>query len=153
MKTLTQHIHILSIISRLTAYPASRPSPPTQYIFIEETVQLNCSTRPGRARSLYSAEWNRNNIRIDNTAFSLSVPVQSVSQNGTIYQCTVTVQSCSPVSSCIAESRRTMVGAPFVVGGKCTLTRFWLATPHCCLVRQKAIGFLLNFISGCHSNN
>ena len=143
MKTL--HIHILSIISCLTAYPASRPSPPTQYIFIEETVQLNCSTRPGQARSLYSAEWNRNNIRINDTTFSLSVPVQNVSQNGTVYQCTVTVQSCSPVSSgrCPTASR-TAVGAPFVVGGKCTLTnRFWLANPDCCLVRQKTIGISL----------
>ena len=141
MKTL--HIHILSIISCLTAYPASRPSPPTQYIFIEETVQLNCSTRPGRARSLYSAEWNRNNILINDTNFSLSVPVRNVSQNGTVYQCTVTVQSCSPVAlgRCPTASR-TVVGAPFVVGGKCTLTnRFWLANPDCCSVRQRQLVF------------
>ena len=145
----------MAITSSHAAYPEPGRSPQTQYVLTGKTVQLNCSIQPGRARTLYSAEWNRNNIRIDNTAFSLSVSVQSVSQNGTVYQCTVTVQSCSPVSSgrCTAVTR-TALGDLFVVGGKCTLTnRFWLATPDCCLVRQKTIGFLLNFISGCHSNN
>ena len=73
---------------------------------------------------LYNAEWNRNNMRITPTTFSLSIPVRNVSQNGTVYQCTVTVQSCSPVSSdhCFAASR-TVVGdlITLVVGGECTL--------------------------------
>ena len=111
----------------LAAYPESSPSQ-TQYmyIFTEETARLNCSTQPGQARTLYSAEWNRNNIRIVNTTFSLSVPVKNVSQNGTVYQCTVAVQSCSPVSSgrCEAASR-TVVGdsITLVVGEPLRLTQ------------------------------
>ena len=89
----------------MQAYPESGRSSQTQYVFTGETAQLNCSIQPGRARSLYSAVWTRNNVRIDDTTFSLSVPIQNVSQNGTIYQCTVTVQSCSPISRCSTGNR------------------------------------------------
>ena len=107
-------------------YPESRPSQ-TQYmyIFTGEIARLNCGIRPGRARSLYSAEWNRNNQFV-NTTFSLSVPVQNLSQNGTVYQCIVTVQGCSP--GC---TPRILEGdsITLVVGGKYILTnRFRLAT-------------------------
>ena len=107
------------------AYPEQGRSPQTQYryVFTGETVQLNCNIQPGRARILYSAQWNRNNMQIADTTFSLSIPVQDVSQNSTVYQCTVAVQSCSPISSdrCAAASR-TAVGDPItlVVGGECT---------------------------------
>ena len=114
----------MAINSSHAAYPEQDRSPQTQYVFTRETAPLNCSIQPGQARLLYRVEWNRDDIRIDNTAFSLLVPVQNVSQNGTVYQCTVTVQSCSPVSSgrCAATSR-IVVGDPItlVVGGEYAL--------------------------------
>ena len=105
------------------AYPESGRSSQTQYVyvFIGETAQLNCSIQPGRARSLYRAEWNRNNRRIDDTDFSLSVPVQNVLQNETVYQCTVTVQSCSPISRCPNGNRIAVGDITLVVGGECIL--------------------------------
>ena len=116
----------MAITSSHAAYPEQGRSPQTQYVLTRETAQLNCSIQPGQARLLYSVEWNRDDIQIENTNFSLLVPVQNVSQNGTIYQCTATVQSCSPVSAgrCAAASR-TAVGDPItlVVGGEW----FWLA--------------------------
>ena len=115
-----------SIISCLTAYPEPGRSPQTQYVFTGKTVQLNCSIQPGRARSLYSVEWDRDDTRIVDTTFSIPVAVQNVSQNGTVYQCTVTVQSCSPFSSSSScrQSRRFVNGNPItlVVGGKYILT-------------------------------
>ena len=103
------------------AYPESGRSSQTQYVFTGETAQLNCSIQPGRARSLYSAVWTRNNVRIDDTTFSLSVPIQNVSQNGTIYQCTVTVQSCSPISRCSTGNRIAVGDSITLVGGECIL--------------------------------
>ena len=110
------------------ANPESSHSPQTQYVYVGETAQLNCSTQPGRARSLYRAEWTRNSTHlsnIPNTNFSLSVPVQDVSQNATVYQCTVIVQSCSPVShiSGCTTTEQSAVGdsITLVVGGECTL--------------------------------
>ena len=92
------------------------------YAFTGETAQLNCSIRPGRAFTLYSAEWSRNNRRIVDNAFSLMVLVQNVSQNGTIYRCDVAVKSCSPSSHCRTGNR--IAEGDFirlVVGGECTL--------------------------------
>ena len=103
------------------AYPESGRSSQTQYVFTGETAQLNCSTQPGRARSLYSAQWTRDNVRIDDTTFSLSVPIHNVSQNGTIYQCTVTVRSCSPISRCLTGNRIAVGDFITLVGGECTL--------------------------------
>ena len=107
------------------AYPESIHSPQTQYVYVGETAQLNCSIQPGRARTLYRAEWLRNNrllSNISNTNFSLSVPVQDVSQNGTIYQCSVTVQSCSPTSRCPAGNQIAEGDSiTLVVGGEYTL--------------------------------
>ena len=102
------------------AYPESGSSSQTQYVYVGETAQLNCSTQPGRARSLYRAGWTRNNRRIA-TTFSLVVPIQNVSQNGTIYQCTVTVQSCSPISRCPTGNRIAGDSITLVVGGECIL--------------------------------
>ena len=138
MKTHTHgaaYLFYLNFFFCLTAYPEDGRSPQTQtqYVFTEETAQLNCNIQPGRARSLYSVEWERSGTRIADTTFSISVAVQNMSQNGTVYQCSVTVEGCSP--SC---DRRFALGDPItlVVGGKCILTnRFQLATS---LVRQKA---------------
>ena len=121
-------LSILYIISSHAAYPESDGSSQTRYIFTGETAQLNCNTQPGRARSLYRAEWTLNNrhlFNIPDTNFSLSVPVQNMSQNGTVYQCTVTVQSCFPVSRICTTTERSAVGdtITLVVGGKCTLTK------------------------------
>ena len=126
MKTHTQ-LSLLSIISSHAAYPESGSSSQTQFLFTGETAQLNCNTQPGRAHSLYRAEWHRNNRRIPNipdTNFSLSVPVRDVSENGTVYQCTVTVRSCFPTSSisgCAVADRIAEGDAiTLMVGGKCT---------------------------------
>ena len=104
-----------------SAYPESGRSSQTRFFLIGETAQLNCSIQPGRARSLYSPQWTRNNVHIA-TTFSLSVPVRDVSQNGTIYQCTVIVRSCSPISRCPAGNRIAEGDSiTLVVGGECTL--------------------------------
>ena len=114
----------MAIISPHSAYPQQGRSPQTHYVFTGETGQLNCSIQPGQARSLYSVEWSRNDTRIDGTNFTLLVPVHNVSQNGTIYQCTVTVRSCSPVflDRC-ATASEIASGDPItlVVGGECIL--------------------------------
>ena len=106
------------------AYPEFSRSSQTQYVyvFIGETAQLNCSIQPGRARSLYSVQWTRNNRRIANTTFSLSIPVRNVSQNGTIYHCIVTLQICSPISRCPTGDRIAEGDSiTLVVGGGWTL--------------------------------
>ena len=106
------------------AYPESgRPQTQYVYVFTGETAQLNCSIRPGRAITLYSAQWSRNNRRIIDNAFSLMVLVQNVSQNGTIYQCDVAVQSCSPISHCPTGNNWIAEGdfITLVVGGECIL--------------------------------
>ena len=116
----------MAIISPHSAYPRGR-SPQTHYVhvFTGKTGQLNCSIQPRRARSLYSVVWDQDDTRIVDTNFTLSVPVHNVSQNGTIYQCTVTVQSCSPVflDRC-ATASESASGDPItlLVGGKCILT-------------------------------
>ena len=120
---------ILSNIFSHAAYPESGSSSQTQYVFTGETAQLNCSTQPGRASALYRAEWNRDNRPIDDTDFSLSVPVRDTSQNGTFYQCVVTIQSCSPISRCPTGNRIVEGDITLVVGGECTLTKLELATP------------------------
>ena len=102
------------------AYPEPDSSSQTRFFLIGETAQLNCSIQPGRARSLYSPQWTRNNVRIA-TTFSLSVPVRDVSQNGTIYQCTVIVRSCSPISRCSTGNRIAVGDITLVVGGECIL--------------------------------
>ena len=115
----------MAIISPHSAYPEQGRSPQTQYVFTRETGRLNCSIQPRQASSLYSVVWGQDGTRIDGTNFSLSVPVRNVSQNGTVYQCTVTVQSCSPVSlDRCAAAREFASGDPItlLVGGKCILT-------------------------------
>ena len=47
-------VSYLGIISSYAAYPGPGRPPQTQYVYIltGETAQLNCSTQPGRARTL-----------------------------------------------------------------------------------------------------
>ena len=80
-------------------------------------IELECGIQPGRARELYSIVWLHNKRILSNqTDFSLSVSVESVSQNGSVYQCRVEITSCSPTTStgCSRDSR-------FVDGNSTTL--------------------------------
>ena len=73
---------------------------PPQTIFLGENIELECDIQPGRARELYSVEWHLNDQILSNQRdFSLSVSVESMSQNGDVYRCTVNIRSCSPIST------------------------------------------------------
>jgi len=82
-----------------TAFRPVRPAIPDQFltVFPGETVPLECGIQSGRARELYSVQWLGNDQVLNNQRdFSLSVPVESMSENGTEYHCSVTIRSCSP---------------------------------------------------------
>ena len=108
-----------------TAFRPVRPAIPDQFltVFPGETVSLECGIQPGRAEELYSVLWLRNNqILNDQTDFSLFVSVGSVSQNGSVYRCTVETTSCSPISTGCSSDPRTVDGnsITLIVGGECT---------------------------------
>ena len=96
---------------------------PPRTVFIGETVELECDIQLGRARELYSdsVEWRLNNQLLSNQEdFSLSVSVESVSQNGDVYQCSVEITSCSPISTGCSMASRVADGnsTTLVVGGE-----------------------------------
>ena len=76
-------------------------------VFLGDSIELECDIQPGRARELYSIEWRLNDQILSNQRdFSLSVSVESLSQNGDVYRCTVEIRSCSPISTgCSMVSR------------------------------------------------
>ena len=76
-----------------------------------ENVPLECGIQPGRAEELYSVQWLRNDQILNNqTDFSLPVSVENMSQNGSVYRCTVEITSCSPISTGCSSDPRTVDG-------------------------------------------
>ena len=93
------------------------------YIFLGETIELECDIQPGRARELYSnsVEWRLNNQILSNQRdVSLSVSVDGMSQNGSVYKCSVEITSCSPISTGCSMVSRVADGnsTTLVVGGE-----------------------------------
>ena len=102
-----------------TAFRPLQSSSQFRPVFLGETVQLQCGIRPGRARDLYSVQWLRNNHNLNNeTNFSLSVSVESMSENGTEYQCSVSIISCFP--GCPDTPVFDGPSIILIVGGECT---------------------------------
>jgi len=107
----------------VAAFRPVQPAIPDQFltVFPRENVSLKCGIQPGRARELYSVQWFRNNEVLSNQRdFSLSVSVESMSQNGSVYRCTVEITSCSPISTGCSSDPRTVDGnrTTLIVGGE-----------------------------------
>ena len=85
--------------------------PQTRYVLCGETIELDCDIRPGRATSLYAIWWTRSmptsltlipdslsppHRSISPSNFSLSLSIEDMSQNGSVYHCSVQIRSCFP---------------------------------------------------------
>jgi len=91
--------------------PVQNDIPQFPTVFPGETIELECGIQPGQARELYSIEWRLNDQILSNqTNFSLSVSVERMSQNGSVYRCTVNITSCSPISTGCSSAPRTVDG-------------------------------------------
>ena len=107
---LCQYFVLLCLFN--TAFrPVQNYIPQFLTVFPGETIELECGIQPGQARELYSVEWRLNNQVLNNQIdFSLSVSVERMSQNGSVYQCSVTITSCSPISTGCSSASRTVDG-------------------------------------------